>query len=656
MLVAVQGCSHGSLSSIYASLASYTRSHGRPVDLLLLCGDFQALRSTHDFASLAVPPKYHALGTFHEYYSGKRKAPVLTIVIGGNHEASNYMWELYHGGWLAEGIYYLGAGGSVLVNGLRIVGASGIYKKHDYNKGHFEKVPYDKNTLRSVYHTRQYDILKLMQLPPRSNTIVLSHDWPLTIPHHGNLPALLRRKPFFADEIRTDTLGSPPLLGLLKRLKPEYWFSAHLHVKFAAVYDHKSPSNNTTVPVSPHSIKASHPVPPSINVPIPLAPALVAQGSVNGGLPGGGVNPDEITIDEDLDGEDTPLEGGNPDEIEIDMDEDFSGPKHSNPASIEVSPLEMPTSGEIRYTGNENPDEILLSEDEIHNEPSDLPNIVSEPKKDVEVGQGSQIPSPGSERLDESVDIVEATRRAGSLSGALGPVPSELPEDGVVRIEGGGTVIGDGGEEGGSSQTRFLALDKCGPGKDHLQFLDIPTPSSGPPVLQYDPDWLAITRAFHPYLSTAIRQTLPNMLEIEDMVRNEKQKLDIQGVLIPPSPAQDSKVEGIVRFSVNEKHFESTQNERDRQMDGNTENEEMPKEHQEADMDERGMAKKEFWAKGLVEISKVQKFQKTAPAQGEAGGSDDAWYTNPQTEAFCRMLGIENKINPNSPYSPSSVR
>lgn len=23
-----------------------------------------------------------------------------------------------------------------------------------------------------------------------------------------------------------------------------------------------------------------------------------------------------------------------------------------------------------------------------------------------------------------------------------------------------------------------------------------------------------------------------------------------------------------------------------------------------------------------------------------------AWYTNPQTEAFCGMLGVQNKINP----------
>ena len=29
-----------------------------------------------------------------------------------------------------------------------------------------------------------------------------------------------------------------------------------------------------------------------------------------------------------------------------------------------------------------------------------------------------------------------------------------------------------------------------------------------------------------------------------------------------------------------------------------------------------------------------------------------AWYTNPQTEAFCGMLGLPNKINP-APNAPS---
>jgi len=42
------------------------------------------------------------------YYSGEKKAPVLTVFIGGNHEASNYLQELPYGGWVAPNIYYLG--------------------------------------------------------------------------------------------------------------------------------------------------------------------------------------------------------------------------------------------------------------------------------------------------------------------------------------------------------------------------------------------------------------------------------------------------------------------------------------------------------------------------------------------------------------------
>lgn len=44
---------------------------------------------------MAVPDKYKQIGTFYKYYSGQCIAPVLTIFIGGNHEASNYSQELY---------------------------------------------------------------------------------------------------------------------------------------------------------------------------------------------------------------------------------------------------------------------------------------------------------------------------------------------------------------------------------------------------------------------------------------------------------------------------------------------------------------------------------------------------------------------------------
>lgn len=32
--------------------------------------------------------------TFCRYYIGEKTAPILTVIIGGNHEASNYFWEL----------------------------------------------------------------------------------------------------------------------------------------------------------------------------------------------------------------------------------------------------------------------------------------------------------------------------------------------------------------------------------------------------------------------------------------------------------------------------------------------------------------------------------------------------------------------------------
>ena len=42
---------------------------------------------------MSVPDKYKALGTFHQYFNGQKKAPFKTLFIGGNHEASNYLQE-----------------------------------------------------------------------------------------------------------------------------------------------------------------------------------------------------------------------------------------------------------------------------------------------------------------------------------------------------------------------------------------------------------------------------------------------------------------------------------------------------------------------------------------------------------------------------------
>lgn len=140
--------------------------------------------------------KYILCKIYCRYYSGEKVAPILTVFVGGNHEASNYLQELPYGGWVAPNIYYMGYAGVIKIGGIRIAGLSGIYKGNHYTKGHFEKVPYSDDAKRSVYHVRNLEVFRLKQLSGKLD-IFLSHDWPTNVVSHGNKEKLLKRKPFF---------------------------------------------------------------------------------------------------------------------------------------------------------------------------------------------------------------------------------------------------------------------------------------------------------------------------------------------------------------------------------------------------------------------------------------------------------------------------
>ncbi|KAI6107595.1 lariat debranching enzyme, C-terminal domain-containing protein [Pisolithus croceorrhizus] len=481
MKIAVQGCCHGELDAIYCHIHNLETRHKYTVDLLLICGDFQAVRNQSDLLCMAVPQKYRQLGDFYRYYTGEKTAPVLTIVIGGNHEASNYFWELYHGGWLAPNIYFLGHAGCVQVNGLRIAGASGIYKSHDFRLGHHERIPYDHGSMRSIYHIREYNVRRLSLLS--SPDIFLSHDWPCAIEQHGDLRGLLRRKPFFRGDIESGRLGSPPLMGLLMTLKPEWWFAAHLHVKFEGIFRHES-----------------------------------------------GTGPGEATQKE-----------ANPDEIEIDFD------------------------------GDEDPS--------------------------TKVAQDAA-PNPSELAVHSGTDLSDVT-----------PISqASIPAQQISR-----------------SETRFLALDKCLPRRDFLEVIDIPAPldspshpseifsnplssslhtENPPPKLTYDPEWLAITRAFDEYFSRSQHQaSFPD----EETARSRvSQELEW------------------VQKNLVQKHTGTGE----------------------------GAGEVSGTARGLA-ISEHQVFVRTAPgpdSEGQKrGGRQPTPYTNPQTVAFCKMLGIEDRISPPHP-------
>lgn len=247
--IAVQGCCHGELVNVYKTVS---RMHSnKKIDLLIILGDFQSIRNQEDLKSISIPPKYLKMGDFHKYYNNELVAPVPTIFIGGNHESMRHLMQLPYGGYVANNIFYLGFSNVIWYRGIRIGSLSGIWKEWDLDRSRFswdalERQNWSKN-IKSLYHVRKSDLIPLFMLDhSKKMDIMLSHDWPTDAVYYGDIEELLRRKPFFKKDIDNRELGSPINSELLNNLKPVWWLSAHLHVKFSALIKHDIPTNKET--------------------------------------------------------------------------------------------------------------------------------------------------------------------------------------------------------------------------------------------------------------------------------------------------------------------------------------------------------------------------------------------------------------------------
>ncbi|KAK4226966.1 lariat debranching enzyme, C-terminal domain-containing protein [Podospora fimiseda] len=432
--VAIEGCGHGTLNAIYSSVETACKERKWDgVDVVIIGGDFQAVRNQDDLTVMSVPNKYLQLGDFADYYAGRRKAPYLTIFVAGNHEASSHLGELHYGGWVAPNIYYMGAANVLRLGPLRIMGMSGIWKGHDFRKTHHERLPYNEGDKKSFYHVREIDVRKLLQIRTQVD-IGISHDWPRGIENHGRKDVLFQWKPDFEQESIDGSLGNPAAANVMDRLRPRYWFSAHLHCKFTAIKDYSEEKKGAEEKPELYTDPGAPPpyVPkafPDVSIPAPA-------------------NPDEIDLDFEVEEAQAPpsdlLPASNPDEIDLDLEED------------ETTEAQLPAS---------NPDEIDLDLDE--------------------------------EAVDQTINT-EALR-------AQLPAAFSKPEEKKYTQPGQPvppTIT--------NTVTRFLALDKCLPGRKFLQLINIQSPPSQsqplyplnrPLVLRYDPEWLAIVRAFHPSLT-----------------------------------------------------------------------------------------------------------------------------------------------------------
>ena len=231
--IIITGCIHGSLDKMYKDIKEYSSTSNKNIDMILCTGDFECMRTEKDLTFLSCPEKYREMGDFYKYYTSKAIAPYLTIFIGGNHEASNYLEQNYYGGWVAPNIYYLGRSGLINVKGIRIGGISGIFNKFDYFRGNFEKDEDDiKGDKKTIFHLREFDVVKMSHVKNKID-IFMTHDWPTNLVSDEDKADVFKKKPHFKNDILEGTLGSFPGEFLLKYLKPSFFICGHMHFYYS---------------------------------------------------------------------------------------------------------------------------------------------------------------------------------------------------------------------------------------------------------------------------------------------------------------------------------------------------------------------------------------------------------------------------------------
>ena len=230
MKILVTGCLHGDWELLYDTYVEIIQN-GDYIDFIIVTGDSQTFRFEEDLESFTAPKKYHLLKTFPKIFFEEKKFPIPVIIVGGNHESSDIFHLLPFGGWICPNIYFTGKSNYLRIGDISLASLSGIYKSNEYFEPINENYPIrsirDKHSTNNI---RAFSDFQLMHL--NYTDIMISHDWPKTIPKNFGGNYLNKIRPDLIESDKKDQFGLIKGFDLLTKLKPKYWFASHHHLRF----------------------------------------------------------------------------------------------------------------------------------------------------------------------------------------------------------------------------------------------------------------------------------------------------------------------------------------------------------------------------------------------------------------------------------------
>lgn len=194
------------------------RQLGATASFVLQVGDCQPNRDQADLCTMAAPQKYRQLGDFREFWEGRTRFPWPVYFIGGNHEPYGLLDTFPGGGQLVDNCHYLGRVGRVELNGVAVVGLSGIHSDEHWRVARPPVGEIHQRAKKHYIYFTEDEVGRAAELGPAD--ILLVHDWPAGIVAAHDSPQ--------------GPIGNDPARLLAELLAPQLVLCGHLHRAYSA--------------------------------------------------------------------------------------------------------------------------------------------------------------------------------------------------------------------------------------------------------------------------------------------------------------------------------------------------------------------------------------------------------------------------------------